>query len=452
MQNLHARVPQYLQSDFKSASPGLRFGMYFAPDGLQKGNKIENLRQAAKLSTDDQCLRRAVSDRQRSFYSSLADSERIELVGESIAPFTTGMGNEHPLENGFSFLIPYGLPYLPGSGVKGVVRRAMEELTHPNFSSLHSCTLAPPKLTDIWHLFGFDRWSISNNALEGEWIEKFAISQQEIENYLNAALVFEEGDKSRLSEHLEDCQGDPQRLGKLVDDQSLHTRGSLGFWDVIPEIQGHSLDVEIMTPHQSHYYQQKSYEGSQSPHDSGQPNPIGFLTIPPKSKFRFFVHCNLVFLRRFAPHLAEDGLWKKLLYRGFEHAFKWVGFGAKTAVGYGSMNFKKTEESHAYVEQKIQSSDAQFEQHLSVQMDPIDHELNDLCSSGQNRNQPRVTVVIRELKSNRWQGEKKIEVARRVRLWMQKNNSWTETSRKKQPEKDKHYQNTKFVMNCLSVV
>ena len=450
MQNLQARVPQYLRSDLKSASPGLRFGMYFAPNGLQNGSKIEALRQAAKLSTDDQCLCRAISNRQRTFYSTLADSERIELVGESIAPFTTGMGNAHPLENGFSFLIPYGLPYLPGSGVKGVVRRAMEELVHPNFSSLYSCTLVPPKLTDIWHLFGFERWSISNNALEGKWIDEFVINQQEIENYLNAVLKLEEEDNSRLRERLGDCQGDPQQLVKLVADQSLHMRGSLEFWDVIPEIQGHSLDVEIMTPHQSHYYQ-KNYAGSQSPHDSGQPTPIGFLTVPPKSKFRFFVHCNLILLRRFAPHLAEDGLWKNLLQRGFEHAFEWVGFGAKTAVGYGSMNLKKTMENHAYVEQKIRSIDDQVEQHLSVQTNPIDHELNDLCSRDQNKNQPKITVIIRELKANRWQGEKKIEIARRVRVWMQEDNSWTETSRKKQPEKDKHYQNTRFVMNCLTV-
>lgn len=46
----------------------------------------------------------------------------------STAPFATGLGNEHPIENGFAFLTPYGLPYLAGSGVKGILRRAMQEL------------------------------------------------------------------------------------------------------------------------------------------------------------------------------------------------------------------------------------------------------------------------------------------------------------------------------------
>jgi CRISPR-associated protein Cmr6 len=38
-----------------------------------------------------------------------------------------------------------------------------------------------------------------------------------------------------------------------------------------------------------------------------------------------------------APDLAEGNCWQQLLRAAFEHAFAWLGFGAKTAVGYGSM-------------------------------------------------------------------------------------------------------------------
>jgi CRISPR-associated protein Cmr6 len=44
------------------------------------------------------------------------------------------------------------------------------------------------------------------------------------------------------------------------------------FWDVIPQIEGDSLMVEIMTPHPKRYYQDAS-----TPHESGQPSPISFL-------------------------------------------------------------------------------------------------------------------------------------------------------------------------------
>ena len=119
-----------------------------------------------------------------------------------------------------------------------------------------------------------------------------------------------------------------------------HLRGALVFWDVIPQIKGDSLTVEIMTPHQSHYYQEKRDHkagNSITPHDSGQPNPISFLTVPPKSGFVFHVQCDLAHLDRIAPALAANGLWKTLLEAAFIHAFKWLGFGAKTAVGYGAM-------------------------------------------------------------------------------------------------------------------
>jgi CRISPR-associated protein Cmr6 len=73
------------------------------------------------------------------------------------------------------------------------------------------------------------------------------------------------------------------------------------------------------------------------PHDSGQPNPICFLTVPPGSRFLFQVICDTLHLERTAPDLAKDGHWKQLIEAAFEHAFRWLGFGAKTAVGYGAM-------------------------------------------------------------------------------------------------------------------
>jgi len=33
-----------------------------------------------------------------------------------------------------------------------------------------------------------------------------------------------------------------------------HQRGALMFWDVIPQIKVDSLKVEVMTPHQNHYW------------------------------------------------------------------------------------------------------------------------------------------------------------------------------------------------------
>jgi CRISPR-associated protein Cmr6 len=65
-----------------------------------------------------------------------AKSEKIQQLAASqggqtrvyqcTAPFVTGMGNPHPLENGFTWHPTLGTPYLPGSAVKGLVRAAVE--------------------------------------------------------------------------------------------------------------------------------------------------------------------------------------------------------------------------------------------------------------------------------------------------------------------------------------
>ena len=47
--------------------------------------------------------------------------------------------------------------------------------------------------------------------------------------------------------------------------------------------------------------------------------------------------CDQAHLERLAPDLAHDLRWQTLLTAAFEHAFEWLGFGAKTAVGYGAM-------------------------------------------------------------------------------------------------------------------
>jgi CRISPR-associated protein Cmr6 len=45
--------------------------------------------------------------------------------------------------------------------------------------------------------------------------------------------------------------------------------------------------------------------------------------------------------------LARDDRWRDLLLAAFEHAFSWLGFGAKTAVGYGAMERDRRAEEAA---------------------------------------------------------------------------------------------------------
>jgi len=217
---------------------------------------------------------KAILKRQRALACSLGESI-FTFEGKSMAPFSTGLGNEHPLENGFAFLNPYGLPYLAGSGVKGVLRQAARELAG----------------------LGEYEWE-----KDSKWNGEYEWNQATID-----AL-----------------------FGK--EDSDNAQQGALQFWDVIPKLD--KLQVEVMTPHQGHYYRD-----GEAPHDSGQPIPIFFLSVPPESNFSFNVVCNRPFLRRLdlKLKLGLEESWKVLLEDAFKHAFEWLGFGAKTAVGYGAM-------------------------------------------------------------------------------------------------------------------
>lgn len=286
-----AAIPAYIPEKLLAeASPGLRFGMYLklwdAKFAIPPENKRAALNESCKLTASDRRIMQALMRRQQALAGPLVASGalmRLETV--AVAPFTTGLGNEHPLENGFAFLNPYGLPYLPGSGVKGVVQQAACELASGDWGEANG-------------------WNRDDSY-------PLKIGKKEIRLSLLDVLFGR----------------------KTPSGESEHVRGALSFWDVIPQIAGERLVVEVMTPHQTHYYQ-----NCENPHDSGSPNPITFLTVPPKSRFTFHVQCDRAHLRRLAPALAEEDRWKGLVEAAFAHAFQWLGFGAKTAVGYGAFD------------------------------------------------------------------------------------------------------------------
>lgn len=282
-----AAVPDYIPRDLKDAAPGHRFQLYLEHWQGQNGTAFAPYKKSRAQGKDERSIfdrecvgvlkdlcplpsssvdaLKGIRTRQQTLLAHYgASGYRISTT--STAPFATGLGNEHPIENGFAFLTPYGLPYLAGSGVKGILRRAMQELCDDKEDGF--------TLEAIDALFG------------------------------------------------------PENIDKPENAR----RGALDFWDVFPNPAGGKLVVEIMTPHFGKYYQ-----GDETPHDSGAPVPVSFLAVPAKSQFDFSVVCHTNRL----PDALQDQ-WRALLDRAFQHAFEWVGFGAKTSVGYGAMVARTT--------------------------------------------------------------------------------------------------------------
>jgi len=274
-----AAIPRYVGDGFDDCPPGHRFGLYFpvwkVDWSLDTKGKGAALKQTLSLPTHAQETLAALRNRQSILLDTIPSNARLSIEAKSTAPFATGLGQEHPLENGFAFLNPYGLPYLPGSSIKGVLRRAAEELAGESIEA--------------------DRKAWTQDAI-------------------TALLGLESKDREKN-----------------------HHRGALTFWDALPNPAKHSMGMEVMTPHHGGYYR-----GDATPHDAGQPNPIVFLVVPAGSVFSFHITCDTT---RLSQELTTT--WQDLMRAAFEHAFDWLGFGAKTAVGYGAMEMQAEHEQRA---------------------------------------------------------------------------------------------------------
>lgn len=212
-----------------------------------------------------------------------------QLKGESAVfkspwHFVSGMGYSHPLENGFSWHPVWGVPFLPGSGVKGLVRSWVEA------------------------------WEYDEDCQ--------AKDQQEAKR-----------------EQLLDWFGS---VDKKADDPVKQHTGKVIFFDAIP-LNPVALTTDIMTPHMGKWYSEGGdikdvdREPDKVPADWHSPKPLYFLSAKAPE-----------FLVSVAPRNEVVAVEVDLdeVMRCVECAFEWLGAGAKTAVGYGQFerDDKQTQE------------------------------------------------------------------------------------------------------------
>lgn len=202
-----------------------------------------------------------------------------------------------------------------------------------------------------------------------------------------------------------------------------------------------------MTPHFTDYFQNNG-----TPHDSGKPNPIPFLAVAAGSEFRFVVTC--------VPPLLNDAVpldrWQHLLTKIMSHAFNWLGFGAKTSVGYGAMEEdpvakKRREDERMAAQDAARKGLEQKERERALsQLSPPMRAAQEFLDARVDKNQPELSALFGGLKKGVWSGDAKSEIARHVKQLMIKEKKWKEKSEKRNPAKDNDHQDTLLVMTCLS--
>lgn len=214
--------------------------------------------------------------------------------------FVSGMGNEHPIENGFNWHPVWGAPYLPGSGLKGLVRA---------------------------------------------WVEAWRFNAEDAE-------------ETRLKQQrLLDWFGS---VSKTPEDESDAQTGKVIFFDAIP-LRPVRLATDIMTPHMGEWYaqgekiQDVQRDADKLPADWHSPNPIYFLS----AKEPVFLVSVAPRNELVSAEIDLDEVMQCVA-----DALDWLGAGAKTAVGYGQFlrDDAETAKHHEAMKKRITELQQQREQ------------------------------------------------------------------------------------------
>ncbi len=212
------------------------------------------------------------------------NSARFTMV--SLSRMIIGLGGKGALEFGITLHPVTGLPYIPGSALKGLCR---------NYTLYYIAEQ-------------------SNISLDPTRTEAVSDQAQKLDEQL-----------SGVKQH-----GFPLDPNYVSLYQSLFgTQGQAGhcvFHDaVIQELPAGKplFAVEVMTPHFGEYYKSN---GKEAPNDADNPIPVTYLSVNEGVLFIFAIG-----LRNNAPPRTPRGDAKELL----REALQVMGIGAKTAAGYG---------------------------------------------------------------------------------------------------------------------
>lgn len=203
------------------------------------------------------------------------------------APFVSGLGMTHPTETGLVLDHTSGMPYLPASSQKGVLR--------------------------LVHLL---------NTLcdeKGNWLSEDELLRQGLVQRKDNVLEWRENAASKT---IYGTGGDKNALA-----------GQLTLLDAYP-LTPPELGEEILNPHYAHYYQEKSgHDGrKRGPTEDQSPIPVKFLVVKPGAEFVF----RLLLRNPFAKAQEGDQSWLgQLVEQSLIRAITEEGMGAKTSLGFG---------------------------------------------------------------------------------------------------------------------
>jgi len=195
-----------------------------------------------------------------------------------------GHGEPTPLEVGLALHPTYGVPYLPGSALKGVV----SHYVHAYRGAVAAPWLGPTFRDRNGTVLGLGDGTPA--GAPGDWYR----------------TVF----------------GSPA-IPNVPDSD---WKGYVRFEDalLVPDQQHRlALERDCVTPHQATYYK---HHGASPPIDWDSPNPVGLLSVRPGTRFLLAVSFE-----------RDAEAWADLALRDLLVALDELGVGARTTAGYGRL-------------------------------------------------------------------------------------------------------------------
>ncbi len=321
------------------------------------------------------------------------EGHRFPLTMSS--PLVHGLGETHPMEKFLTFDRNTGIPYIPSTSVKGVLktRLMVQEL---------------------------NKWSLNpdDGYLEAKE-QKFLVEDKTAESKENKILVNENYPLFK------ELFGGTEEKGKA---ESQAQRGKIIFLDAFPTTFPH-LKKEIMTPHYSKYYSGKEQIG---PTESQQPVPNAYLSVDPqdgqqKWNFVFLIHPEL---SQNHPEYVE-----KFMQIFEKEDVSDIGFGSKTAIGFGQFapfSIQKWQEEEEKRQKKEQQEAEQQKEKARLaaeakaredQMSPVERLIEELQTGTQYKNR------FHEL--DKFEGDDKIKLAHFFKNKFMENQEWHVKPRKR---------------------
>jgi CRISPR type III-B/RAMP module RAMP protein Cmr6 len=299
-------------------------------------------------------------------WASMLPPQTEVMTLETLGRIIVGLGSENVLEAGITLHHIYGMPWIPGSALKGL--------------AAHFCSR-------VWGSVEpkFAKPSDSDNKQYRKWLQG-------------------EGEKPQENYH--------RLLFGTTDDG-----GCVIFHDgwFVPDSDPSPLRMDVMTPHHLEWL-----DGKVAPTDFDSPTPVPFLSV--SGSFTFAVSWN----SHATPESARWCGWAGCLLR--EALFQW-GIGGKTSSGYGLFDEQKWQQQQAGQLKKIAEKQRTEEQAKArAAMHPTERKIVEFLENHPDKQGAKDYIkLINELKNPTGRfavEEERRYVAQRVKEMMIAEKEW----------------------------